>query len=292
LKALTEQIDVQTPEVIVPWDERLGDVSRFRADFPGVKFVAVKGRRTYAELRAIGVKQAHGKIVAITEDHCTPNVDWCVQILGAHARPHAAIGGAVEKQAPDTALNWALYLADYLRYMDPVPEGPAQSLTDCNVSYKRAALEAITEIWSNEFHEPSVHGALRARGDSLWLSPGIVVRQQRSVSLGGAVRDRYAFGRLFGSTRVARMPAPQRLFYLAGSLLLPPLLVGRATRQVLRKGRFRREFLRALPALILLAAVWSAGEFLGYLTGRPEPSLTPVLEPAKSHSETGQQSTQ
>jgi hypothetical protein len=187
LKALTEQIDVQTPEVIVPWDERLGDVSRFRAEFPGVKFVAVKGRRTYAELRAIGVKQAHGKIVAITEDHCTPNVDWCVQILGAHARPHAAIGGAVEKQAPDTALNWALYLADYLRYMDPVPEGPAQSLTDCNVSYKRAALEAITEIWSNEFHEPSVHGALRARGDSLWLSPGIVAKRQSRCCCSGSV---------------------------------------------------------------------------------------------------------
>ena len=76
LKALAQQVDAPNLEVIVPWDQRLGEVSRSRAEFPEVQFVQVEGRRTYAELRAIGVKQARGEIVAVTEDHYTPNADW------------------------------------------------------------------------------------------------------------------------------------------------------------------------------------------------------------------------
>ena len=77
-------------------------------------------------------------------------------------------------------------------------------------------------------------------------------------------------------TRVTAAPSSRRLLYAAGSLLLPPILVARVARNVLRKRRHLREFAQALPAMCLLTGVWAWGECVGYLTGRPEVSLTPV----------------
>jgi hypothetical protein len=275
LQALLFQTNVQDIEIIVPCDERISDVPVLQKKFPAVWFLTIGGHRTFAELRALGVGKARGAIIALTEDHCTPNPDWCDRILHVHAAPHAAVGGAVEKVAPDTPLNWALYLADYGRYMNPRAEGLSSELTDCNVSYKSAALHAIADVWQSEFHEPAVHDALRKRGEALWFSPNIIVQQQRSMSLREAIRDRYIFGRLFGSGRAIAAPVLRRLFYAALGILLPALLTGRVAQQVFRRRRHIGAFLSSLPALIVLNLAWAWGEFLGYLTARAEISLKP-----------------
>lgn len=274
LTALTQPDRGPAPEIIVPCDESAGDLLTLVEKFPEVRFLSVAGERTYAELRTIGVRASQGQIVALTEDHCSAAPDWCAQILLAHQAPYAAIGGAVEKKRRDTSLNWALYLADYLRYMNPLLEGATDNLTDCNVTYKRPALDAIADTWTDEFHEPVVHAALQARGQSLWLDPKIVVYQQRSVDLRAALRDRYVFGRLFASTRAIDFSRTQLLLYCLLALALPAVLVGRVAVHVLRKRRCAAEFVRSLPYLMLVSTVWAGGEFLGYLTGRPEASLT------------------
>lgn len=290
LTSLTHQSAAPSTEIIVPFDESAMHLLSLGPEFPTVRFLTINGeRRTYAELRTIGVRESRGRIVAITEDHCTPGSDWCAEILRAHENPHAAIGGAVEKKVPDSPLNWAFYLADYLRYMKPIPAAPAHNLTDCNVSYKRTALAAIAAEWQDEFHEPTVHGALRARGESLWIEPQIVVYQQRNLNLRAAIRDRYAFGRLFASTRFVDLALAQRLVYSLLALSLPVVLVGRVTGHIFRKRRCAGEFVSALPYLILISTVWAAGEFLGYLTGRAEESLSPRSRRSETVAQNGQE---
>jgi hypothetical protein len=273
LTALVAQIEAVNAEIIVPWDGSRGSAAGLRSRFPGVDFLELVGMRTYAELRSAGVRRARGTIVAITEDHCMPAADWCTQIVAAHRMAAVAIGGTVEKQSPDTALNWAFYLADYIRYMNPAISGPSRQLTDCNVTYKRAALEAIRGVWLTEFHENQVHDALLALGETLWLEPRIMVYQKRPFSLRQAIRDRYIFGRLFGSTRAASVSASRRVVYLASSLPLPALLVLRVAGHVLLKRRCGWALFRSFPALLLICTVWAWGEFAGYLTGKPEASL-------------------
>jgi hypothetical protein len=158
--------------------------------------------------------------------------------------------------------------------MNPQPEGATNNLTDCNVTYKRTALDAVADTWADEFHEPVVHAALQSGGQSLWFDPKIVVYQQRSVDLRAALRDRYAFGRLFASTRAVDFSRTQRLLYSLLSLALPAVLVGRVAIHVFRKRRCVAEFVRSLPSLLLVSTVWACGEFLGYMTGRAEASLT------------------
>jgi hypothetical protein len=102
----------------------------------------------------------------------------------------------------------------------------------------------------------------------------MVVRQKRHVSVGEALRDRYAFGRLFGSTRIAGMKASGRWKLVLLSGVLPAVLVVRVILGVFRKRRYFAALVRAFPALLLISTVWAYGEFVGYVTGRPDRSLT------------------
>jgi len=236
----------------------------------GASEIIVAEGRTPAAARAAALQRASSPIVALTEDHCVPAPDWCARIRRAHERGYAVVGGCIEKLAPDTALNWAIYLADYLRYAPPMAAGPVTHLSDCNVSYQRATLEGIAGLWKDEFHENVVHEALRRTGGTLWLEPEVVVRQKRRFNAGTALSDRFCFGRIFAASRLAGAPLDQRLLLLASTLALPALLILRVSRQVAGRRRHKIAFLRALPWLAALCSAWALGEFTGYLTGKPE----------------------
>lgn len=120
-----------------------------------------------------------------------------------------------------------------------------------------------------------VNDLLRRHGGELWLDPRIVVREQRELSLSQAIRDRYAFGRLFASTRVSGLPSSRRTVYAAASALLPPVLVWRAVRNLLLRRRHLLQIPRCLPALCLVSGAWMLGEMVGYATGAPTASRRP-----------------
>lgn len=272
-------------DVIVVHDASLERPAGLAARFPSVRLIGREGVRPPAELRAVGAAAATGEVVAFLEGHCTPADDWCATLLAAHRQPHAAVGGPIEKGMPpgrrsDTALNWSIYLADYSRYMLPLPAGPMHSLSDCNVAYKRQALEATRGLWTREFHENVVNEALRARGGTLWFEPGMVVLESRELTLGDALRDRFSFGRLFGSTRVTGQGVAVRAARAGAALLMPPLLVWRVARNALSRGRHRGQLVRSGGHLLLVAGSWMAGEAVGYLTGSAGASLTPGPGPA------------
>ena len=109
LAALRQQTGMSPAEVIVSYDDGYHVDPALAKEFCQVQFLCASGRRTFAELRSLGVHAAHGDLIAITEDHCTPRADWCAQIVQAHIQPYTAIGGAVESHS-QTTLSWAIYL--------------------------------------------------------------------------------------------------------------------------------------------------------------------------------------
>ncbi len=275
LNELQKQGEATNMTVHVPCDERMADLGQFRQEFPDVDFIEMTGIRTYAELRSIGISTSCGSIVAVTEDQCLPHPEWCQEIINGHQKDCVSVGGAVEKDVPDTLLSWSFFFIDYVRYMNPMIEGPTSHLTDCNVSYKREALEAIADVWKLEFHEPEVHQALEDQGQTLWFNPKMIVLQRRDIRFKNALQDRFDFGRLFGSGRVRHQSFPVRMVYGMVALCLPPLTVGRVASAVIRKKRCFAKFVHALPVIILLNSVWAVGECIGYLTGTSPSSLTP-----------------
>jgi hypothetical protein len=273
LKALSQQQNPPAMEILVIHDHRLEEPGAWPHRFPQAQFIFWPYPRNYPAMRAAGVRAARGSIVAATEDQCMPPPAWCANIVQEHAiQPAAAIGGPVEKHRPDSLLNWAIYLREFGEYTPPLPAGPSATLTDCNVTYKRAALDPIVDVWRQEFHEPQVHSALLERGETLWLSPALQTEQQRSFAFSFALRERFHFGRLFGRLRLPALHPASRALLILLSPALPFLLTARVLVRALRKRKYVGVTLLATPYLLLLSTAWSLGEFAAYLAGETKGS--------------------
>ncbi len=279
LRSLIQQAQVRSIEVIIPYDSSRPEIGELAPEFPQRVFLwaghvhtqATAGTMTaaheiYDQLKARGLDAAHGDVLALLEDTVIPDPDWCEQVLAAHRLPHGVIGGAVE-HAGQSFLNWAVYFMDFGRYQLPLREGPARYLTDINVSYKRAVLEACRGMWQACYNEVTLHWALARQGETLWLRPQMVVRQDRgSLALRPLVRERFAWGRLFGMLRAGEV---SRLVLVASVLMAPAIPIVRLTRIIAKLAADRHHclrFLGAFPYLVALTLAWSCGELVGILT--------------------------
>jgi hypothetical protein len=273
LTALRQQVGASNDiEIIVVCHEGIVDISDLQKEFTNVHFYRVLGPQTQDALRSFGVERTRGKVVAITVEHCTPEEHWCARILEAHKNSYSAIGGAVEKGTqPDTLVNWAVHLYDYCNYgyyINPVLNGPAYDLSDCNASYKKDILLETIESRRKGFNVPLYNRALIARGDTLWLSPDIIVYQNRNIDFGRAAGIAYRRGRAFASARLAASMSNRRVLYILFSAFLPLVLLKRFIFNLLRKRRHLAISLLTLPLISLFMTLWSLGELLGYVTGQ------------------------
>jgi hypothetical protein len=189
-------------------------------------------------------------------------------MVDAQAEDRAVVGGSVELLPGATALDWAFYLVDYYRYMPPVASGPSPTLTVCNASYRADRLEAVSGVWREIFHETAINDALARRFGTLWLEPAARVAMRRHVRFGDALYERYAFGRLFGCTRLEFLPAWRRPYFVVLAPALPIILLIRMARASGRAPENARRFARSVFFVAALVTAWSWGEWLGYLTRR------------------------
>jgi hypothetical protein len=273
-------------EIIVPVFTTLDDITRLAWNRPPVRAIAMEtlppgadpsdsrlDHLLYDRKRAAGIAAARGEIIALTEDQMIPDPGWCAALAKAHCAPYGAIGGAVGNAGKGN-LHLALFLCDFGKYERPFLPGPATSLTDQNVSYKRGPIERIRHVWEDSYDETAVHKALESSGETLWLNPDLLVRQDRGqLSLREQLRERFDWGRVFGGRRAQSVPGLHRALLLIMSPLIPALIVWRRTITAYRKGLSPMRILRVIPALSVLALFWTLGEAEGYLTGRPFPGL-------------------
>ena len=288
LEALNHQVDAPPLQVIVPYDDSV-DIEPAKTRFEAAQrtdcrfeFVGIGAIETgrppghpagqhelFDRRRAAGLARATGELVAILEDRGVPRPDWAATAQRLHALPHAVIGGVVDNGV-DNLLHWAVYFCDFSRYAPPVEAGPREYVTDVNVCYKRSAIERTKDLWTDRYHETTVHWALQRDGETLYLSSELVVDQMRGqLSLTDLLVERYHWGRLFAYTRAKEASLPARLSYAAATPLLPGVLLVRHLRSQADKPKNRVRFLKAAPVVAALLTSWCLGEASGYLTGRP-----------------------
>ena len=268
LVALDAQREAPAFDILVVYDPHLGDVGHMASERPDIRFVVNDGQRTPLELASRAVGEATGSLVILTEDHCVPAAAWVRAMVEAQAEDRAVVGGSVEPLPGATALDWAFYLVDYYRYMPPVEPGPSPTLTVCNASYRADRLDAVADVWRKIFHETAINEALAARFGRLWLCPEARVGMRRHVRFRDALCERYAFGRLFGCTRLKFMPAWRRAYYALLAPALPAILLARMWRASARDPVNRGRFARSVFYVAALVLAWSWGEWLGYVTKR------------------------
>jgi hypothetical protein len=162
-----------------------------------------------------------------------------------------------------------VWFCDFGRYQNPLPEGPAEFVSDSNVAYRRAALDTVASAWRDDYHETAVHWAMIAAGFDLCTTPRVLVWQARSgLSLGAALGERYVWARSFAGTR-ARLIGLRRFVLAAFTPVLPLVMTWRLAVTAFRRGRWRGRFVACLPLILLLQGVWAVGELVGYVTSNP-----------------------
>jgi glycosyltransferase involved in cell wall biosynthesis len=259
-------------EVIVASDLEASLREPLAARFPRVRFLQAPRGSGVFRLRARGVAEARGRLVALTEDHCTASPEWVDSLLAASRAGHPVVGGPVENGLEEGTYDWALYLCEYGAHMPPLPEGPAEILSGLNLAYDRALLDRCRETWREAFHENEVHDALRAQvpGFALHRVEKAVVTSHLDMSMTEAMAHLFQGARRYGRHRKSISPSGVRLLLPLATVALPPLLVWRELRNVAaRRPRLLGKTVRGLPYIASLVSAWSAGEALGYLAPAP-----------------------
>lgn len=275
LTSLRKQEGQVKVEVIVLNCCKDGTFNHIRKKFPQVRFMDFPKRLSIPELRAIGMSQAKGDIITITEDHCIPREDWYIEILKAHESSYAVIGGAVENGSVDRIVDWAAYLCEYSGVMPPIPHGEVDGIAGNNASYKRCVLEKMSEIVKKNYWEFFLHEEMKKTGLKFLSVPTIVVQHKKEFDFLYFLCQRFHYSRSFAGMRNAGVSFLKRIFYILSSPFLPPLLLFRISFQVLKKRRHLREFSLSLPLLMIFMVSYAFGEFVGYLSG-PGDSLAKV----------------
>ena len=240
--------------------------------FPHVGYFCFSAETTVPQLRTQGIHYATGEIVALTEDHCIFDDHWCSEIIKAHESSYPVIGGSVENASCKRLLDWAVYFYDYGRYMLPNQGGIVDALSGNNVSYKRYLLKKMEDSFNKGFFETFMHWKLKQEGQPLLLVPSAILYHKKSYKIREAVTQCYYHGRSFGGMRISNSTILKRILFILVSVPLPVLLPSRIAYRILKKGRHIRELILSFPCLVLLMAVWSYGEFCGYVFGEGDSS--------------------
>lgn len=261
LDALSRQEGNVSAEIIVAIeaDEVMAEMIRLR--HPRVTLLQLSPPQSIGELRAAGLSIARGDIVALTEAHCLPALDWlCTARYSHQVHPAPAIGGSVENMATETLVDWAAFAFEYGRFAPPATDGPVTALAAANVSYKRNALIAGRETWRRSFSEIAVHAALPA----LWSDPAMRVRHYDHIGLRRYLSERFHYSRWYAGERGRSLSGPRRLLHLLALPLLPLVLFTRAARRWRGK---RGPYWRTLPIMVIAAAIATCGEAVGMVAG-------------------------
>lgn len=278
LAALSVQRNAPPFDIVVVYDPSLSGMEVVSDQYPNIKILANEGQRSPLELASRALLNSQGDIILLTEDHCVPDQNWVSNLSQAFDEGYAAVGGVVQTYDDVSSVDWAFYFVDFYRYAHPVSNSPSATLTVCNVAYRRSELKKIEPSWKNFFHETAVNDELKTRFGPLKLTGEAQVSMSRHVRFSNAIRERYAYGRLFGCTRLKHATQQQRLIYILGAPVLPILIMARMLRKALINKLLCKQFIRSFVPLSCMVLAWSWGEWLGYLTHRRPEDLSAAQE--------------
>lgn len=218
-------------------------------------------------LRHRGVVAATGETIAIIEDHVDVAPDWASVIFETLTDPAiSAVGGRVEPGRHGW-IDSGLFLADYARYVGPVPEGDHSDLPGNNIAYRREALLKHADALAAGKWESWVNDSLAAEGHRLVSTNRLVVSHCKGFTLGEFLRLRWHFGRSYAGMRLDHLSTISRFVHFAGSALLPAILTLRATKTLASRHVSKTTLAKSWPLIVIVMSVGAAGECIGYLLG-------------------------
>lgn len=219
------------------------------------------------DLWRAGLDASCEPLVAFSSAGMMPDPDWLSALVFAlRNRNAAAVGGPIAPASSLSASDRAVFLHRYAGYAPPVPNPRALEPPGENALYDRRALQNLPPLRHSGFWEVEIHRALREIGQTLAFEPSAVVRFHGGVRFGTLLKSRLRHACRYGRWRARNAGFSTQLRTLARAPLVPAVLLARPLLQGQARGQRGISQIPALPALALLAGVWTVGELLGALT--------------------------
>src|SRR5215471_7986041 len=234
-------------EVIIVTRRNRVEQERLQSAHPSIILVSAAPDTPITRLRAIGIKRARGSAIAITEDHCVPCSDWISTIEHEIRQGCGVVGGPVENACTNRMRDWAAFLTEYAGSIGSATAEKVTQLPGNNVAYRKELIDGLCATLDGGLWESFYHQELYARGDAVVFEPRMLVHHQRTFDFWYFVKQRFYFCRSFAAMRCQSMTALGRVTYGIGSAILPPLLLLRGLRTLLRKQRLVQRYICCLP---------------------------------------------
>jgi succinoglycan biosynthesis protein ExoA len=247
------------------------------AALPGVERVTIlsnPARRQAAGLN-LGLRQSHGEIIVRIDGHTLVAPDYVSECVKALALTGAQGVGGLMRPVGLTPTGRAVAGATMSRFAVPTAFHVSQTARYTDTIYMgawpRAVLDRVggfdEDLLTNEDYE--LHFRIRQAGGKLYLTPAIASEYICRQSLGGVMRQYFAYGQ--GKARMlAKHPRSVRLRHLVAPGLLVWLVLGLALAAA-AGGVFLLGWLASITCYILLCllAALQVGQHLDH----PQPRL-------------------
>lgn len=215
-------------------------------------------------LRAEGVRQAVTPLAAVVNPNYYPSAQWLEEALRADADVTA---GCIAPAHKLSWFGWAVYFTEYSHVAPPMREGrlepeEAWLTPGGNVIYRKDTVPL--DAMQSSDRELDFHRRIAAQGVRFVRRPHMIAHFQNLQSFRGYCSERWHFSSDLGR---ARLSGWRQVAILAA---LPFLVPARVVWNIAVRGRYLGRLLLALPLVILIGLVQTAGEFRGALRfGKP-----------------------
>ena len=256
LEVLAPQVAAVGGEIIVGDGHGAAlDASKVAAS-DRLSWVRMPGASVF-ELRARGVEQARGEIIALTEDHCIVGPDWCQQILDAfEANPAAmAVTGPVLNGSTEHLIDWANFLHTFGSSFPPVNRAQRDRCPPpANIAIRRSAIgEGPISSGGIEFDvSPRLF-----REERYFVHDGMTVTHVQSHGFWLTLRAHFDNGR--ATTGLHHVSLSRRQ--------LPWNLLRGALGSMSPAARSSPPVRASLPLMFVLSCCHAAGEVVGIVAG-------------------------
>jgi hypothetical protein len=214
-----------------------------------------------------GILRAHAPVVALTEDHSFPDINWAQALITAHQQPCAAVGPSIKNGNPDNMISWADFYASYSEWAQPVISGPVRHLPGHNSSYKKDFLLTYGDQLKSLMQAESVlHRHLRARRYQLWLESNTCTLHLNFTAWTPWIKAQYHTGRQFAATWAQPWSWSRRILFTTASPGIPLVRLWRIQKHI-RLAHTAGFFIRLLPMLLAGLLANGLGQMVGYASG-------------------------
>jgi len=272
-QSLKNQTDIRPDqiEIIVEGNESIQAEGSESSQVVGSKSTQLQPTlqgRSLPLLHGTGMCKARGKLIAVTEAHCTFPTTWASAAINSHASHCAsAIGGGVLPGPQLNGVNFSLFLCDYIQFLPPLDADASGDLPGNNIVFKRECLPDNSTLSTNGFWKTFYCHDLESKGHQLRIDPALSVFYNRKLTFAEICARRYHHGRCFGGMRAENSSFAKRAILFTAGFALPILLLLKLLSRASTKTDGLKLVFMHLGWIWLFLMIWAYGEWIGNILG-------------------------